>query len=384
MALEQSKSRGSLSEWLTVVGFFGVLGLAGICSLGVRNGTRSVGSVIAGQLSAHGLPELPPKFRAYFDENFAFRPELVRGYGRLNVSLLRTSSSQQVVLGKDGWLFFSGDNALRDYRNVKPFTEAELNTWAGTLENRRKWLAARGCRYLFTVVPNSQTLYPEFMPPALNRVGEQSRWDQLLAHLQQHTQVTAVDLRPALREAKASSAYELYHRTDTHWNLLGGFHGYRQLARVLETDFPALRPLELDDFTIIRKPGPGGDLSRMLGLQADLPEAAVTLDWKTPRRARIVGDTQEAQTRDIRFEHLLTTECPGAPIPRAVMFRDSQAGALIPFLSEAFGRATYVWTDGWEFDCELIERERPQVVIEEIVERKLMRTAPTPQPGERN
>jgi len=59
-----------------------------------------------------------------------------------------------------------------------------------------------------------------------------------------------------------------------------------------------------------------------------------------------------------------------AKLPRAVMFRDSYATHLIPFLSEYFQRIVYVWR--YHFDRALIERERPDVVIEEMVERRLM------------
>lgn len=388
MAVVGSRNFHGALEWVTVLGFLGTLTVVGACSLlpqrSAGGKTTSLGATIAPQLSPQGLSQLPTQFRAYFDEHFAFRPELVRAYGLLNVRVLRTSSSDEVVLGKQGWLFFSGDNGIRDYRSVKPFSNQELETWAATLERRRQWLAARGCRYVFTVVPNSQTIYSEYLPETINRVRQESRLDQLLTHLRAHTQVTAVDLRPALFTAKRSSEHELYHRTDTHWNPLGAFYGYQELARSFKSDFPTLRPLSRADFEVVTRVSPGGDLARMLGLQPDLQEKAVEVVWKKPRRAQVVGTVKQAASRDMRYERLLRTACPGAPISRVVMFRDSQAGALIPYLGEHFGQATYVWTDNDQFDCSLVEQEHPQLVIEEIVERKLMRAAPASQPCEMN
>jgi len=51
------------------------------------------------------------------------------------------------------------------------------------------------------------------------------------------------------------------------------------------------------------------------------------------------------------------------------VLRDSMAIPLIPLLSENFSRAVYV--SSRTLDRELIEREKPDVVIEELVERSL-------------
>ena len=47
---------------------------------------------------------------------------------------------------------------------------------------------------------------------------------------------------------------------------------------------------------------------------------------------------------------------------------------LAPFLSEHFGRAVYVWQ--YPFDEALVEAERPDVVVFEMVERSLMNVDP--------
>jgi hypothetical protein len=49
------------------------------------------------------------------------------------------------------------------------------------------------------------------------------------------------------------------------------------------------------------------------------------------------------------------------------MLRDSFTSHLAPFVSEHFRRAVYLWQRS--FDYEVIEREKPDVVIEEFGER---------------
>src|SRR5262249_57369627 len=75
------------------------------------------------------------------------------------------------------------------------------------------------------------------------------------------------------------------------------------------------------------------------------------------------------------------------PIPRAVILGDSYAEALRPFLAEAFQHAIYDIrlgsTDGhkgYRLDRQLIEREQPNVVIQEILESNLTLLGRTPAP----
>jgi len=69
---------------------------------------------------------------------------------------------------------------------------------------------------------------------------------------------------------------------------------------------------------------------------------------------------------------------PDAPIRRAVVFRDSFSMALVPFLSEEFGRAVYLWIQ--DFEPSVIEREKPDLVIQEYTERLLSVITPADPP----
>lgn len=61
-------------------------------------------------------------------------------------------------------------------------------------------------------------------------------------------------------------------------------------------------------------------------------------------------------------------------LPRAVFYRDSSGSALIPFLAEHFQRMVTLW----EYDVvpATVREERPQVVIQEWVGRRLYTRAP--------
>ncbi len=56
-------------------------------------------------------------------------------------------------------------------------------------------------------------------------------------------------------------------------------------------------------------------------------------------------------------------------LPRMLMFRDSCATKMIPFLSHCFSRSVYIWTRS--FVLGIIIFEKPNIVIDEIGERNI-------------
>jgi hypothetical protein len=60
-------------------------------------------------------------------------------------------------------------------------------------------------------------------------------------------------------------------------------------------------------------------------------------------------------------------ECARADLPTAVVYRDSMGIALMPLISENFRRIVWIVNRG--FDPAIIDAERPDIVIQETVER---------------
>ena len=128
-------------------------------------------------------------------------------------------SNRNVVIGADGWLFWGGDCVLEDFLSLQPFSVEQLQKRQRVLESKRDWLAKHGIRYLFMIPPDKQSIYPEFMPKAYQAMQGQSRLDQFVAYMQQHSNVDILDFRQTLRAAKADR--QIYFRMDSHWNEMG-------------------------------------------------------------------------------------------------------------------------------------------------------------------
>jgi hypothetical protein len=311
----------------------------------------------------------------YLQSNMGFRGALVRLHGRFVWSVLGGSPAPQTVLRSDPWLFMRGERVLDGFRRTDPFTAAELEGWRAVLEARRRWLAARGIAYLVVVAPDKETIYAESIPPWITRAPGPSRLQQLGDALAAGTEVAFLDLTPTLAAQKPAA--RLYHYTDTHWNDLGAFAGYQAIAARLGSWFPDLRPLAISDFEITDVVTPGGDDARICGLQLELREPQRQLALRPGARAPALladGGPLGFERLDVHGTERFATRAPKGEIPSAVILRDSFGEGLLPRLAVHFQRATWLWT--YDFPAAAIAAEKPAVVIEELVERKLMTIAP--------
>ena len=216
---------------------------------------------------------------------------------------------------------------------------------------------------MFVLARDKHAIYPEQLPSSIHRVGAETRTDALVNYLRERSTVPVLDLRGPLRAAKGKA--RLYHRTDTHWNDRGALAASQAIWDRLTPRFGA--PVSgRGAFTEQAVTVPGFDLAGMLGVAGAVTESDLRLVPTVPWRARIVEPAHpDTRLMDAR----LVTEHPDRTLPRAVVFRDSFGSALVPFLSEHFSRAVYLWQ--YNVDPEVVLAERPQVVIQEWVGRRL-------------
>ena len=132
-----------------------------------------------------GFPEevdaviaFPRQFEAYFNDHFQLREVLIRSHNRLKIKLLKKLPQKDVLLGRDGWFFYTRNNLLQDFLGLEPLSTEALHDRQRLLEAKRDWLASQGIPYLFVVAPNKQTIYPEKMPEGYIRFKDPSRLDR--------------------------------------------------------------------------------------------------------------------------------------------------------------------------------------------------------------
>ena len=330
---------------------------------------------------AKPLPQWPQKYEAWLNTHFALRAQLIRAHGIVRQRWLAAPAGD-VLVGRDDWLFYSGNATMQDFVGRDPLNEAQLALWLAVLEGRRAWLRERGIAYLFVLAPNKSTIYPEKLPALLRAQARPGKMDQLLDYLRaKNSTVPVLDLRPALLALK--SREPAYWATDSHWNGAGlaaacdainarvaalGLPVRADGARDLLNISPVLRhydcidllamrghwPLRPEPELRLRRPPDLRDVVSPLNAHALWKEAP---GWKTPvTTERDSGLGHAALLCDSFFR------AGGVP---------SDALAQVPFMLN-FRRYTSLWE--WAtFDQirAIVELEKPEIVIEQWTERFL-------------
>jgi len=314
----------------------------------------------------YDLNNYPKRFENFINDQFGFRERLIQMYYMLNYNLDPMSSTEYVIVGKNGWLFWNGEDIIEDYRNSRPLTSKELEKIKKYLETKYYWLKEQDINYLFVITPNKHTIYGENIPSNIRKVNNKSRYDQIIEYIGAHSEVPLIDLRPVLLKAKKNA--QLYYKNDTHWNVIGANYAQHEIAEYLSTLYPAIKPklhpLDSFEFNI----GHGGDLVEMMNLGKITEEVIPYLNTEGTRCKKIDLDKKLYNLED--SNPLFMTDCPTNHGINALIFRDSSFEQLQPYISEYFSKATYVWIRLPDLGTlkETVLKTRPNIVIDQIAE----------------
>jgi hypothetical protein len=179
--------------------------------------------------------------------------------------------------------------------------------------------------------------------------------------------VKTVDLRPALKDARASGA--VYFLNDLHWNVNGAIAGYNA---VVEAD--GHPDWKIDRASAIGPPmeRKGGDIATLAGLADKAVETTPTLALHPVGRDEQLSHDVEGRIEAARGlpDHAIVTGRSG---PTIMVIGDSFTDGYFPlFLSQHVGRAVWFHHNYCGFDWASIDRIRPDEVWWMPVERYLV------------
>jgi len=325
-----------------------------------------------GSLAA--LWTLPKNFERHFNDHFGYRKHLVELAGRTKALGLGDSSHSHVILGRDGWLFYAFDENGQSARTPRPFQPAELRKWRSVLEARTSWLGQRNCQYLFVVAPEKQSVYSQYLPNWLPEYPQvHTRTAQLIDFVRGGPAAANIfDLGDPLRTVAAHE--QVFYRTDTHWNDDGAFVAYTAIIRILSERFPGMEPLPPSRLRRTTSNIQGRDLARLLGVARHVTDEQPSI-FVVDAQARNVSEQIEInECERMGGFSPAVYENANHTLPKAIVFGDSFSWSMHPWLAEHFSRLVYL--PEHVLDPAVIEREKPDVVIHELVERKLFIVPP--------
>jgi SGNH hydrolase-like domain, acetyltransferase AlgX len=268
---------------------------------------------------------------------------------------------EKVVVGKAGWLFLRLDtnDVIGQHTGRVRLDDSQRSQWRLVLERRVAEMERVGATWLCVVIPDKEAVYAEFLPDEIAPVGRRTVHEFL--DIAEEVGAPVIYALDALQEAKDRGP--LFVQTDTHWNQRGAFVAYRMICAALGARGVEVRPLEEPD-VLWSEEIVQGDLGAKL-----YPEAA---------SSPIVRATLARHYSDLLFDNrvlnhgrVLIYEQDRPDLPVCVVFGESFAKNLLIFLQASFRRLVFVHTS--MVVPEVLEMERPDVVLSVPVERFLLK-----------
>lgn len=324
----------------------------------------------------------PGRFSDYMDDNFGLRSTLLRWHNLLMLRL-GVSPSSQVLLGQDGWLFYTNQELTHQNRGALPMSPEELYTYVARFRERREWVESQGIPFVAMIVPDKNSVYPEFLPPSVRVVGP-SRYRQFVDAMAAAGE-PLVDPLPELLRQKVRDQH-LYWMTDTHWTCLGAWFAYQSLMDVVEPlGLPGVRRMGRNDLWFKQlEDVPGRDMAEnMLQLEDILRDDRGMRCRYKQERDLVSTDTNTGERASNPYRpypqqhHRRYAPAAGESRTRVLVFRDSFLNAMLAHLLSSFDEVVVVPRVQLDLDASLIRRYQPDLVIYEFVERSLY-WEPTP------
>lgn len=282
---------------------------------------------------------------AYIDENLALREEMISSHAIVSETIFGQSGEEQVVLGREGWLFFA--ETMPDHYQRGGLSDTEIERIADAMAAYAESLAEAGIGFTFLCAPNKAAIYPEYLPYYAVSAGEPGNLDRLHAALDQR-RVAYIDAAAILRDAK-SEGEALYYKTDTHWNARGAALVSQALLQRQTTD------VAFTEGALIT-----GDLARLYRPRWPVQEPSLQADIQ--RAYSTIGVMRSLDDMNIRTESDTGTA-------RMLIYRDSFGEALFPYLANELGYM--VFTRAAPQDATLAVDEGVTHVVLEIAERSI-------------
>lgn len=281
----------------------------------------------------------------YFADRFAFRQEMITLWAEINSKLLKTSTEEQVVLGSEGRLYYS--ETLDDYRGVS-LDEKYLDIIVNNLALMQEFVESEGGTFVFTVAPNKNSLYPDYMPARIENRHEYSNICLISEEL--NSRINYADLFALFNSLDGC----YYYLTDTHWTDEGAAIGADLILQKagVESHFAA--------DTFINEGVHTGDLYEML--YPVLGDNEIKLAASSGFTYNLLNDDKAGNALKIKTENINQSG-------NLFCWRDSFGISLYPYLAEKFGQAVFMRSPEYNlFSCNDFS---DTTVIIELVERNL-------------
>lgn len=289
---------------------------------------------------------------SYFEERFPMRSSLISLDTGFNQVMFGESGMESVICGSEGWLYYH--ETLDDYMGIDQLDERGLAAFVYNCSYLNDYVERKGAKAIFTIAPNKNTVYPEYMPSRYLRSEEDHSAQKVTSLLEEmgvdYTDLISLYEGPASK--KSGEGQPLYYKRDTHWTNYGALPAYEALMAASGKGYKQYSESDVvwgnhsEDLEDMLNPGSGMTYYAPVGLDTD---AVLTSQTKTEN-----GNTIE--------------EFESPSFGRLVVFGDSFRDALKEPLASNYAHSA-IYQYGGIYGLDAVLEDHPDLVLFERVER---------------
>jgi alginate O-acetyltransferase complex protein AlgJ len=270
-----------------------------------------------------------------------------------------------VIIGTNGWLFYTADKSIDDFQGTNTFSNSELIESQNRFDKLFDQLLQKGIALIVVIAPDKSTIYSEYMPNQIvKEASSQSRLDQFVDYMHKFGKTPIIDLRSELIMARKTE--QVFYKTNTHWTPFGEYIAYKKILSQLSHQFPEIVAHPLSDYYEVHAGLIIHDIPRILGTPSIKEDY-----WTLQPKFETGTNTREIPLSDgtsIRFSRNQKRN-----LPSILIYHDSFLVGVVPFLEPHFGQITSIpntpvagiWNLNW------VDQVHPDIVIIEFAERYL-------------
>jgi hypothetical protein len=202
-----------------------------------------------------GEPSTYAAIDRWLADRFPGRNEAVGAHAAIDYGVLGGSTTPNVIVGRDGWLFTRTE--------LEPVCDFTAEKVLGALDRTAAALEARGMELRLIVPPDKHAIYPEQVVPGsgLGEACSDERRSAMEAGMAARTE-HAIELWTRIAACRAADpATPLYFKQDTHWTPLGAMIATKALVESLAPGVWDDAQMPVEGFASYDT-----DLSRLIGL----------------------------------------------------------------------------------------------------------------------
>lgn len=304
------------------------------------------------------------QFESWFNDNLGLRDKLVKANTKIQYDLFGSITRENVVLGKEDWLYLMYPNMVKAYQNLDVLTDADYDLYKTRFSQLKDYFKKEKIPFITMINPDKETVYPEYMPDSIKKVNNTPRTDTIIEFLKREIDIDIFNPKDALIRGKETGVVYSQNYDLSHWNSKGSFIGYTELMNHVKNYYPDVKILAEKEFDI-------ETTIRESMLYDSIPFKETDYVYKYKKEFSSSEDTKTLSFMDfsknnIAFRYLNSS---GENLPKALILGDSYIYmSMLPILSESFSEVTFIHWNNMDKLSNYISAFKPDVFILEFLE----------------